>query len=172
MLSRMTDTPTFDVTSDDSDFESDDSVLVGLEAELQKEVSRPLIEIPVPDREGVSVVFDPNFRVKTMQRWYKQAGSESRKGLDTIHFATIVIAQTVHQIKFNGQVAEVDGVPLNFVSSKLLQMVDADSAVPEGVVRFYGGDTHLQAVAAKIIEAAGFTEDVDALDPTLGLSAG
>lgn len=167
MLSRMTDTPTFEVTTDD-DLDTDESVLAGLAAELEKEVSRPLVEIEVPDRKGVSVVFDPNFRVKTMQRWYKQAGSESRKGLDTIHFATIVIAQTTRQIKFNGKVAEVDGVPLNFVSPKLLEMVDADSAIPEGVVRFYGGDTHLQAIAAKIIEAAGFTEDVDALDPIQG----
>lgn len=168
----MTDTnTTYDLTGDpvDDDVVTDESVLSGLAEELQKEVARPFVEIPVLDRKNVSVVFNPNFRVKTMAKWYKQAGEGTRKGLDTVHFAAIVIAQTVHQIKFNGQVAEVDGVPLNFVSPKLLEMVDADSAIPEGVIRFYGGDTHLQATAAKIIEAAGFTEEVESLDPTLGL---
>lgn len=154
---------------DDEDLAAEATVLEGLKAIISQEVQRDHVQIDVPDREGVAVVFNPNFRLRQLNAWYKKAGEGTRKGFDAILLATIVIAKTVDAIKFNGVVARENGVKLNFVSPTILAMVDRDRPVPDGIIAFWGSDAHLQATASKIIEAAGFIEDVDAVDPTTGL---
>ena len=49
---------------------------------IEQEVKRPEIVIPIPDREGVSVVFSPNVEEPELKRWRKQAGEGRKDGMD------------------------------------------------------------------------------------------
>lgn len=160
----------FDDAALTDDLSESPNILDALRTELQQEIRRDNIIIEVPERPNIKVEYDPNFGQPDIRKWRKQSGENSRKGFDSILFACRVVGNTCVQIFMNGKVAEnEEGIPLNFVSADLLSMLDEDRAIPEGIQKFFGLDPHLEATALKIIEAAGFSDDVDVQeDPTKG----
>lgn len=139
---------------------------------IEQEVRRPDIEIPIPDRPGVSVVFSPNVSEPDLKLWRKQAGDGKKDGMDFLKFSTVIIGQTCEAILFGGEeVTDSEGNSLNFASREILDMVDEEAPIPNGIRRFWGSDPHLQASALKILDEAGWGEEAEAVErenPTKG----
>lgn len=167
-----TENYTFDETGSSTEIEDlvdSNNVLDKLRAIVQEEVRRPDIEIPVPERQGVSVVFSPNIDSKRLKRLRKLSGAESRNGLDPLKFASYVIAETTTQILVKGEVAQNDdAINLNFASLEILEMTEAGDPL-EAVQKFFGLDPHVESAALKILESAGYSDELDEADPTAGL---
>lgn len=160
----------FSPPSSDDDLSDSKNVLDQLRAELQREIENDPIEIEVPKRPGVTVRFSPNFDQSDIRRWRRRSGENTKAGFDPTKFACYVVGDSCRAIFVNGvRVENEDGVALTFASSELLEMLDEDRPVPEGIQRFWVLDPHLEAAAFKIIEAAGWSDDVEVMeDPTKG----
>lgn len=131
---------------------------------IEAEVVKPDIEIKVPDRPGVSVVFSPNLDQATVTSLRNKAGAKSRNGMDILKFSGLVIAHTTKAILFDGEeVTDEDGNPLTFASQVILDMVEDDRPWP-GVKKFWGSDPHLQATALKILDAAGWGDEAEEVE--------
>ena len=63
------------------------SILDQLRVEISKKVERPIIEIPVPEREGVVVKYSPNITQNQLKAWRRNSGETSKDGFDSIRFA-------------------------------------------------------------------------------------
>jgi len=171
--STPTDTSNLEGTSTTvEDSPPPSKILNELRRVIEKEVRRPNIEIDVPDREGVSVVFSPNITEPELRKWRKDAGEGRKSGMDFMKFATIIVGQTCQYILFNGEeVTDEDENPLTFASREILDMVNEEIPIPNGIRRFWGSDPHLQASALKIIDEAGWGEEAEAVErenPTPG----
>jgi hypothetical protein len=55
---------------------------------------------------------------------------------------------------------------LNFASSAVLKMTDTTRPIPEAVRAFFGLDPHVEAAAVAILDASGFGDTIEAMDPT------
>ena len=55
---------------------------------------------------------------------------------------------------------------MNFASAEVLNMTGTDRPVPDAVRAFFGTDPHLEAAALAILEAAGYGDTVETVDPT------
>lgn len=173
----MTDnSPFITISSDDSSSDilastSGTNVLDQLKKAIQKKVSRPEVFIEVPERPGVSVRILPNVNQQQLKAWRKNAGEESKQGMDTLKFACSVIGHTATGIAFNGEiVTDENGVELTFASPQILEMTGTTRPLPDCVKAFFGIDPHIEAAAVAIMEAAGYGDSVDAVDPTKGSS--
>ena len=49
-----------------------------------------------------------------------------------------------------------------------MEMTGTERPLPDAIRAFYGVDPHLENVALKILDYAGYGDDVDAEDPTQG----
>jgi hypothetical protein len=76
-------------TRDDSILEKpkEETQLNRLRTVVQQKVERPIVLIPVPERLGVSLRVSPNITQSQMKNWRKNAGEDSRSGLDATKFA-------------------------------------------------------------------------------------
>lgn len=145
----------------------DTNVLNQLKAAIQKKVQREEIYIPVPERPGVMVRISPNIQQAQIRSWRRNAGEETKKGIDTVKFSCNVVAATCTGILMNDQVVTNDmGVELTFASPEIMQMTNTSRPHPDCVLSFFGLEPHVEAAAVAIIEAAGYGETVDAVDPT------
>ena len=82
MTNIYSDSNKFD---DDDDISSDsENVLDQLTAIITKKVTRPDIYINVPERSGVTLLVSPNITQQQIKAWQKNAGSDSKNGLQ--HF--------------------------------------------------------------------------------------
>lgn len=145
------------------------SILDKLKAEISKEVTRPEIEIPVPERAGVSVRFSPNITSEQLKSWRRNSTNRKTDELDSIKFSCYVVGQTVTGIYFSGEIVEDDnGNAITFASPDMLEMTNTTKPLPDAIRAFYGVDPHLEAVALKILDYAGYGDDVDTEDPTQG----
>jgi len=143
------------------------SVLEQLKIELGKKIERPEIEIDVPERDGIAVRFSPNITQHQIRAWRRNAGENTKAGFDPTKFACQVIGHTCSGIYVNGeQVTTSDGLGLTFASQEILDMVEATRPIPDGIQAFYGLDPHLEATALAVMEHAGYSDEVDAVDPT------
>jgi hypothetical protein len=89
--------------------------------------------------------------------------------MDATRFACSVIGQTTVGVAFDGEeVMDENGYPLNFASQVMLDMTDTTRPIPEAVRAFFGIDPHVEAAALAILDAAGYGETVDTVDPTKG----
>lgn len=138
-----------------------DNVLGQLTAVIAKKVSRPDIFINVPERPGVTLLISPNITQQQIKAWQKNAGSESKSGLDAIRFACQVIGHTTKGIYLNGDEVLEDGKSLGFASPAVLKMTGATRALPDAVQKFFGLDPHLESAALAIIDAAGYGDTVE-----------
>ena len=143
------------------------STLQRLEEPISKEVERPVVLLEVPDRKGVMLRISPNISQTKMRNWRKQAGEETKNGLDPTKFACFVVGHTTVGVQMDGEeVYDDDGYQMNFASSAILKMTKAGRPVPDAVRNFFGTDPHVEAAALAVLEAAGYSDTVDTVDPT------
>lgn len=146
----------------------EETVLDRLKTVIEAEVERKVVLLEVPDRPGVHLRISPNITQAQMKAWRKNAGEESKNGLDPIRFACQVVGQTTVGMEIDGDEAFDDaGNSLNFAAPEVLQMTNATRPVPEAVRNFFGTDPHVEGAALAILEAAGYGDTVDVVeDPT------
>lgn len=138
-----------------------------LKETISKKVERPIIHLEVPDRDGVFLKISPNVTQHQMKAWRRNAGEDSKKGMDPTKFAAYVIGHTTVGIIMDGEeVFDEDGNALNFASKDILESTDTTRPVPDAVLAFFNLDPHVEGGALAILEAAGYGDTVDAVDPT------
>jgi hypothetical protein len=149
----------------------EETPLEKLSAVVRKKVERPIVYLEVPERPGVTVKISPNITQNQMRNWRKQAGEDTRNGMDATRFACSVIGHTTSGICFDGEeVFDENGNELTFASPLILEMTGTTKPLPDCVREFFGVDPHIEAAALAILDAAGYSDTVDAVDPTKGSS--
>jgi hypothetical protein len=157
------DTPSPSVLS-----HGENNVLNKLKSAIQKKIERPVVEINIPERPGVSIQVSPNINQNQLRAWRKNAGEDTKNGMDTLKFACAVIAHTTVSIVINGETAvNEDGFEMNFASPEIMEMTGTNRPYPDCVKAFFGIEPHIEAAAVAIMEAAGYGDTVDAVDPTM-----
>jgi hypothetical protein len=157
------DTPSLLSTSFDSE-----NVLEKLKSAIQKKIQRPVVEINIPERPGVALQIAPNITQNQIRAWRKNAGEDTKNGMDTVKFACAVVAHTTTAILINGEVAQGEsGHDLTFASPEILKMTETTRPYPDCVKAFFGIEPHIEAAAVAIMEAAGYGDTVDAVDPMM-----
>lgn len=143
------------------------TVLDQLKEALSRKVERPSVFLEVPERPGITIEVSPNITQNQIRAWRRNAGEDTKNGMDATKFACAVIGHTTIGIFINGeQAVEDDGVPLTFGSDLVLQMTSTTRPIPDCVRAFFGIDPHVEAAALAILEAAGYSDSVDTVDPT------
>lgn len=143
------------------------TVLDRLRKELSKKVERAEVEIEVPERPGITVRISPNITQHQMRAWRRQAGDGTKNGLDPTKFACTVLGHTCTGIFIDGEEAtNEDGAPLTFASPEILEMTSTNRPIPDCVQAFFGLDPHVEAAALAVMDAAGYGDDVETVDPT------
>lgn len=151
----------------DSTTAEPDNVLGSLKKVIQDKVRRGDVYIPIPERPGVMIRVSPNISQAQLKSWRRNAGEERKGGMDTLKFSTNLIAATTTGILLNEVVATDDnGVEVTFASPEIMAMTNTSRPHPDCVLAFFGLEPHVEAAAVAIIEAAGYGDNVDALDPT------
>lgn len=138
-----------------------------LRSVVQQKVERPIVLIPVPERLGVSLRVSPNITQSQMKNWRKNAGEDSRNGLDATKFACLVIGNTT--IGFcmeDEEIFDDNGIGLTFAHPAVLEMTETTRPVPDAVRALFGVDPHIESAALAILDAAGYSDTVSAVDPT------
>jgi hypothetical protein len=157
------DTPSPSVLS-----HGENNVLNKLKSAIQKKIERPVVEINIPERPGVSIQVSPNINQNQLRAWRKNAGEDTKNGMDTLKFACAVIAHTTVSIVINGETAvNESGYEMNFASPEIMEMTGTNRPYPDCVKAFFGIEPHIEAAAVAIMEAAGYGDTVDAVDPTM-----
>jgi len=157
------DTPSPSVLS-----HGENNVLNKLKSAIQKKIERPVVEINIPERPGVSIQVSPNINQNQLRAWRKNAGEDTKNGMDTLKFACAVIAHTTVSIVINGETAvNESGHEMNFASPEIMEMTGTSRPYPDCVKAFFGIEPHIEAAAVAIMEAAGYGDTVDAVDPTM-----
>lgn len=145
----------------------EETPLERLRKTISAKVERPMVLLEVPDRPEVCLRISPNITQKAMKAWRKNAGEDTKKGLDPTIFAAYVIGHTTIGIEINNEeVFDEDGHPLNFASADILSSTQTTRPVPDAVLAFFNTDPHVESAALAILEAAGYGETVDTVDPT------
>lgn len=144
------------------------TVLDRLRKELSKKVERAEVQIEVPERPGITVRVSPNITQHQMRSWRRQAGEGTKNGFDPTKFACTVLGHTCTGILIDGEEAtNEDGAPLTFASPEILDMTATTRPIPDCVQAFFGLDPHVEAAALAVMDAAGYGDDVEAVDPTM-----
>lgn len=161
----MTD---FILSSDDSSEQyNENNILSQLKAVVSASVKRPEIFIDVPERPGVLIRISPNITQGQLRAWRKNAGEDTKRGIDTIKFSAQIIASTTTGILLNDEIVRNEaGVELTFASPEIMQMTNTARPHPDCVVAFFGLEPHIESAAVAIIEASGYGDSVEAVDPT------
>ena len=113
-----------ETTSTDRDtatLEENDNILDQLKAVIGKVVKRPDIFINVPERPGVTLLISPNITQNQIRAWQKNAGSETKNGIDATKFACQVVGHTTRGVFLNGEEVFEGGKPFQMLS--LLSLV-------------------------------------------------
>lgn len=144
------------------------NVLNQLRKVVSQKVEREDVFITVPSRPGVMIRVSPNITQNQMRAWRKNAGEDSKKGLDTLKFSAQLIASTTTGILIHDEFAEDSrGVKLTFASPEIMDMTGTNRPHPDCVLAFFGTEPHIEAAAVAVIEAAGYGDSVESsLDPT------
>jgi hypothetical protein len=151
----------------DPTWDDEGSLLSRLKSKLKQEIRRSDVLLPVPERPGVSVRFSPNVTNHQVRRWRKMAGDETKKGLDGTLFACHLLGNTCTGILIDGELVTEEGHAVTFASDTILSWLGVDRPIPDGIRAFYGVDPHVDAAGFAILEAAGFSDDIEPEgDPT------
>lgn len=147
---------------------SEPTLLDKLKAKIEAEVKRKDVFINVPERPGVSLRISPNITQGQVRKWRRDAGEESKNGMDATKFATFVIGHTTEAVLLNDEEVKDDaGYSLTFASDEILAMTQTSKPVPDAVRKFFGLDPHVEAAALAILDAAGFGDTIEPNeDPT------
>jgi hypothetical protein len=146
---------------------SQPTVLDRLKETIGKKIERKNVFIEIPERPGVMIEVSPNITQHKLKAWRKQCGEDSKNGIDALKFACTIVAQTTCGIYINDeQAVDEDGYPFTLASDEILSMVGTDRVIPDGVRLFFGVDPHVESAALAILDAAGYGDTVEAVDPT------
>ena len=146
---------------------SGETLLTRLRSQVEKKVERPDVFIEIPERPGVSIRVSPNITQHQMRSWRKNSGEDTKAGFDPTKFACAVVGHTTTGIFMDGEeVLGENGNSLGFASQEILDMTDTDRPIPDCVREFFGIDPHVEAAALAIMEAAGYSDTVETVDPT------
>lgn len=144
-----------------------ETVLDRLRQKVSAKVERPQIQIEVPERPGVTIRISPNINQHQMRSWRRNAGEDTKAGFDPTKFACYVIGHTCTGIFVDGEEATTDnGDPMTFASPEVLDMTETTRPIPDCVRAFFGIDPHVEAAALAVMEAAGYSDTVETVDPT------
>ncbi len=66
------------------------TILEQLKEEISKEVTRPDIEMEVPERAGVTVRFSPNISNEQLKSWRRNSTNRKTDELDSIKFSSLL----------------------------------------------------------------------------------
>jgi hypothetical protein len=161
------DNSTVSARSTTDDQKSEGNVLESLKKLVQDKVRRGDVHIAIPERPGVMIRVSPNISQNQLKSWRRNAGEERKGGMDTMRFSTNLIAATTTGILVNDEIVTDDnGVELTFASPEIMAMTNTNRPHPDCVLAFFGLEPHVESAAVAIIEAAGYGDNVDALDPT------
>jgi len=142
------------------------NVLDKLKSELSKKVRRPEIHLEIPERPSMVIRYSPNINQNQVRAWRRNSGEDTKNGMDATKFACYVIANTCSGILLDGElVTDGNSDPLVFGSEPIMKMVDADR-VQDAIRSVYVVEPHIEATALAIMEAAGFNDSVEQVDPT------
>lgn len=141
------------------------TLLAQLKSSLAKKVARPDILLEVPERPEMVVRYSPNISQHQIKQWRKNSGESRKEGLDGVRFSCHVLANTCTGILINGQEVTDNGSPVTFSHEVVMQMLGS-ARVFDCVRDVYGLDPHVEAAAIAILDAAGFNDSVDQVDPT------
>lgn len=145
---------------------NDLTVLDRLRGELSKKVKRPDIYLEVPERADMAIRYSPNMSQQQVRAWRRNAGEDTKKGMDATVFACLVLSNTCTGILLDGElVTDEAGEPLGFGSDEIMTMVGAER-VQDCVRAVYVVEPHIEATALAVMEAAGFNDSVEQVDPT------
>lgn len=141
------------------------TLLSALRDSLSKKVARQDILLEVPERPDMVVRYSPNITQHQVKQWRKNSGEGRKEGLDGIRFSCHVLANTCTGILLNGQEVTENGSPVTFSHETVMQMLGVGK-VFDCVREIYGIDPHVEAAAIAVLDAAGFNDSVDQVDPT------
>ena len=143
------------------------SVLDKLREEVSKHIERPEVYIRVPERPSIVLKFSPNITQNQLNAWRRNAGENTKQGMDATKFACFVVGHSCRGILIDDEEVLGDNdAPMTFASPEILEMLDVTRPMPEGVRAMFGLDPHVEAAALAIMEAAGYSDSVDTVDPT------
>jgi hypothetical protein len=162
----------FNFTDDDDvSVIGSDTLLDQLKSVIAKSVEREEIYLEVPERPNVLLRISPNITQHQLKSWRRNAGEDRKQGLDTVKFGCSVIGHTTTGIMFNNEiVTNSAGVAVTFASPEVLEMTNTSRPLPDCVQAFFGIEPHIEAAAVAIMEASGYGDLVDTVDPTKGSS--
>jgi len=144
--------------------ESQETLLQKLSSTIASKVSRKDVFINVPERPRVTLRISPNVSQAQVRKWRKEAGDETKNGMDATKFASLVIGHTCTGVIFGDEeVHDDDGFAITFGHDQMLTMTNTTRPIPDAVRAFFGLDPHVEAAALAILDAAGFG---DTLEPT------
>lgn len=147
----------------------EETLLDRLKATIGEKVRRKDIYIQVPERDNVLLRISPNVSQAQVRKWRREAGEDSKNGMDATKFATFVIGHTTEGIIMGDkEVTDDEGYSITFGSDLMLSMTKTTKPVPDAVRAFFGLDPHVEAAALAILDAAGFGDTIEpAEDPTM-----
>lgn len=176
----MSDVYSFGMTEDDgTDIEIDTpkgtpsevisfdepTMLSRLKDSLSKKVEREPVLLEVPERPEMAIRYSPNVTQHQIKTWRRQSGADRKEGLDGIRFACHVLANTCVGIVLGGNEVTENGAPVTFSHDSVMKMLGV-GRVFDCVREVYGIDPHVEAAAIAVLDAAGFNDSVEQVDPT------
>lgn len=143
------------------------NVLDALKEEVGRKIRRDEIALDVPERPGMVVHFSPNITSEQLAEWRKRATVKKTDTLNGNYFSGLILAFTCTKIEFAGEIVLDDaGNNITFRSEEMMSSTNTTKAV-ECVRAIFGIDPHVEAAAFKVLEAAGWGEEVeDSENPT------
>lgn len=149
--------------------EVQDTLLQKLTATISTKVSRKDVFINVPERPRVTLRISPNITQLQVRKWRKEAGDETKNGMDATKFASLVIGHTCTGVIFGDEeVHDDEGFAITFGHDQMLTMTNTSRPIPDAVRAFFGLDPHVEAAALAVLDAAGFGDTIEPNeDPTM-----
>jgi len=141
------------------------TLLSALKSTLSRKVAREDILLEVPERPQMIIRYSPNITQHQIKQWRRNSGDGRKEGLDGVRFSCHVLANTCTGILLDGQEVTENGVPMTFNHDTVMQMLGVGK-VFDCVREVYGLDPHVEAAAIAVLDAAGFNDSVDQVDPT------
>lgn len=147
-----------------------DGLLGDLENALTADVSFEPITLQVDKRPGVAIRYRTQIDDDMMTSWRKRAEDRKRPNdLNTLRFCEQIVAAMCDAILMKGtEVHDEAGQNLTFGHKRIRTLYGADRA-GEAARKVIGADPHVMIHANRILEAAGFGDqvvEVEGEDPT------
>jgi hypothetical protein len=143
----------------------EETMLSKLRSSLSKKVEKSSVLLEVPERPELVIRYSPNITNQQMKAWRRASGADRKEGMDTVRFACHVLTNTCNGMLLDGVEITDGGSPVTFSHDVVMKMVGA-SRVFDCVQAVYGIEPHVETAALAVLDAAGFNDEVEKVDPT------